>query len=223
MADQVVGLRLQSQGGEQVAKTVGSIKAELKAAQNEAIALGRSFGEMSPQAVEAAKKVALLRDEIGDANARIKLFDPGAKFQAFAGVLNTVAGGFTALTGAASLLGLEGEDLQKTMVKVQSALALTQGLNAIADAGDAFKNFGLIAKQALAGIKSGLAATGIGLFVVALGTIVAYWEDIKELVSGVSEESKKLNELANENLEAENAKTDQLGYQDAFHFRNGYH
>jgi hypothetical protein len=52
------------------------------------------------------------------------------------------------------------------------------------------------------------------LFVVALGTIVAYWEDIKELVSGVSEESKKLNELANENLEAENAKTDQLGNQD---------
>jgi hypothetical protein len=213
MADSVVGLEIRADSAGAI-KSVGSIKAELKAAQQESISLSREFGDFSAEATAAAKKVANLRDEIGDANARIKLFDPGAKFQAFTGVLNTAAGGFSALTGAAALFGSESEDLQKTLVKVQSALALTQGLNAIADAGDAFKNFGLIAKQALNGIKTGIAATGIGALVVALGLIVAYWEDIKELVSGVTAEAEQLNEVAQENLEIENQKTENLGSQD---------
>jgi hypothetical protein len=79
------------------------------------------------------------------------------------------------------------------MLKVQAAMALAQGLEGLEDAGRAFKNLGVTAKNALSGIRSGLAATGIGLFVVALGTIVAYWDDIKAAVSGVSDEQKKLN------------------------------
>jgi hypothetical protein len=213
MADSVVGLEIRADSAGAI-KSVGSIKTELKAAQQEAISLAREFGDFSTQAVEASKRVANLRDEIGDANARIKLFDPGAKFQAFTGVLNTAAGGFSALTGAAALFGSESEDLQKTLVKVQSALALTQGLNAIADAGDAFKNFGLIAKQALNGIKTGIAATGIGALVVALGLIVAYWEDIAELVSGVSDEQEDLNKLTDENVKAQQEKLDTIDSQD---------
>jgi hypothetical protein len=61
------------------------------------------------------------------------------------------------------------------------------------EARDSFKQLGIVAGNALKGIRSGLAATGIGLFVVALGTIVAYWDDIKAAVSGVSDEQLKLN------------------------------
>tara|TARA_R110002096_G_scaffold136824_1_gene289670 strand:- start:1090 stop:2793 length:1704 start_codon:yes stop_codon:yes gene_type:complete len=42
------------------------------------------------------------------------------------------------------------------------------------------------------GLKGAIAATGIGLIVVALGTIVAYWDEIKALVSGVSIEQDEL-------------------------------
>ncbi len=213
MADTVVGLEIRANSAA-AEKSVGNIKKELRAAQQDAISLSREFGELSPQAMQAAKRVAELRDAVADTNERIKLFDPGAKFQVFSNVLNTAAGGFAALTGAAALFGAESEDLQKTLVKVQSALALSQGLSVIADAGKDFQRLGAIAKDALAGIRTGLAATGIGLFVVALGTIVAYWEDIKELVSGVNSETKKLNEAANENAAAEKAKTEQLGNQD---------
>jgi len=213
MADSVVGLEIRANGQEAI-KTVGNIKQQLKDAQRDAINIGQAFGETSKEAIQAAKQVASLRDAIGDTNARIKLFDPGAKFQAFTGVLNTAAGGFSALTGAAALFGAESEDLQKTMLKVQSALALTQGLNAIADASDSFKNFGLVAKQALAGIKTGIAATGIGALVVALGLIVAYWEDIKELVSGVSAEQEALNEATDENLKAQEDKLAAIDSQD---------
>ena len=43
------------------------------------------------------------------------------------------------------------------------------------------------------GLQKGIAATGIGLLVIALGLIVAYWDDIVGLVSGVSSEQKLLN------------------------------
>lgn len=44
----------------------------------------------------------------------------------------------------------------------------------------------------LKGVRGALIATGIGALVVALGLIVAYWDDIKGLVSGVTSEQKKL-------------------------------
>lgn len=42
------------------------------------------------------------------------------------------------------------------------------------------------------GLKAAIISTGIGAIVVALGLIVAYWDDIKELVSGVSKEQEDL-------------------------------
>jgi hypothetical protein len=41
-------------------------------------------------------------------------------------------------------------------------------------------------------MKKALIATGIGALVVALGLVVAYWEDIIGLVNGVSGEQTKL-------------------------------
>jgi len=66
----------------------------------------------------------------------------------------------------------------------------------------------------LKGIKTGLLATGIGLFVVVLGTIVAYWDDIKAAVSGVSEEQKKLNANAQANLDVQKEKLTAIGAQE---------
>jgi hypothetical protein len=73
---------------------------------------------------------------------------------------------------------------------------------------------GAVATNALKGIKTGLAATGIGLFLVALGTIVAYWDDIKEAVSGVSEEQAKLNEETHKNFETSKEQLSTLDAQD---------
>ena len=71
-------------------------------------------------------------------------------------------------------------------------------------------------------LKKGIAATGIGLLVVALATIVAYWDDIVGLVSGVSSEQKKLNEeveanvkMQQENLDAISAQENSLKLQGA--------
>ena len=64
------------------------------------------------------------------------------------------------------------------------------------------------------GIKAAIGATGIGLLVVALGTVVAYWDDIKEVVGGVSEEQKKLNAATQKGVEANDKKLTSLNSQD---------
>lgn len=52
--------------------------------------------------------------------------------------------------------------------------------------------------KSLKGVRGALLATGVGAIVVALGLIVAYWEDIKGLVSGVSSEQEESLSLQKE-------------------------
>ena len=191
-----------------------SLKAQLKEAQAEVQTLADKYGATSKEAVEAAKRAAELKDRIGDAKALTDAFNPDAKFKALSGSLTGVASGFSAVTGAMGLLGTESEDVQRMMLKVQSAMALSQGLQALGESRDAFKQLGAVAVNALKGIKSGIAATGIGVLLVAVGTLVAYWDDIKDAMSGVSDEQEKLNEQAKANYEVQQKKLDNLGSQD---------
>lgn len=63
--------------------------------------------------------------------------------------------------------------------------------------------------KSVKGFRTALVTTGIGALVVALGLVVAYWEDIKGLVSGVSSEQKKLLETQRESV-AESEKQSQI-------------
>ena len=64
------------------------------------------------------------------------------------------------------------------------------------------------------GLKKALISTGIGALVVALGLIVAYWDDIVGLVSGVSSEQKKLNALAEANVKTQQEGLDAISAQE---------
>ena len=108
--------------------------------------------------------------------------------QKLGGALTGATGGFAAVQGVMGLVGSESEELEKALLKVQSALAIQEGLRGIKEAIPAFKQLGTSALKALQGIKTGIAATGIGLLVVAVGAIVAYWDDITELL-GVNNKS----------------------------------
>lgn len=170
-----------------------SLKAQYREAVQELQRVSQAYGDTSEQAVKAAKAAAELKDQIEFSKDLIKGFNPDAKFQAVEGAINGVMNGFQAFEGGLALIGVESGKVQEALLRVQSVMALTQGINGVMEAGDAFKKLGAKAGDALKGIRSGIAATGIGLLVVALGTVVAYWDDIKAAVSGVSEEQKKLN------------------------------
>lgn len=199
---------------EQADKSLGSLKSQLKQAQAEVQTLADKFGATSAEAVNAAKKAADLKDRIGDAKSLTDAFNPDAKFKSLSASLTGVAGGFAAYQGAMGLVGVESKDLEKQLLKVQSAMAIASGLNALGEAKDSFKQLGAAAMDALKGIKTGLAATGIGLLVIALGTIYAYWDDIKAAVSGVSAEQKKLNDVSQKNVDQANERLKAIGNQD---------
>ena len=209
--EKVIDVKIQS---EQAEGAVKSLKQQFREAQNEVNELSLKFGATSQEAVNAAKKASELKDAIGDAKSLTDAFNPDAKFKSLTSSLSGVAGGFTAVQGAMGLLGTQSEDVEKTLLKVQSAMALSTGLQQLGESADAFKQLKAVAINAFNGIKAAIGSTGIGLLVIALGTIYTYWDDIKEAVSGVSEEQKKLNALSQKNLDAEKGKLDAIGNQD---------
>lgn len=191
-----------------------SLKAQYKEAVQELQKVSAQYGETSEQAIKAAKAAADLKDQIEFSKDLVDSFNPDAKFNALSRSVGGVLDGFQAFEGALGLIGVESEDLQKTMVRLQSVMALSQGLQGLMEAKDSFKQLGVVAGNALKGIKTGIAATGIGVLLIAVGTLVAYWDDIKAAVGGVSDEQEELNKKTEANLKVSEEKVIALDKQD---------
>jgi hypothetical protein len=185
MAEEIIGVKVQVDASD-VGKSVGSLKKQLREAQNEVTALSEKFGATSKEAINAAKKAAELKDRIGDAKALTDAFNPDAKFKALTASLSGVAGGFAALQGAVGLFGNKAEAVEKTLLKVQSAMALSQGLQAVGESIDSFKQLGAVVKtgvsNAFGTLRSAIISTGIGALVVGLGLLIANFETVKKVV-----------------------------------------
>jgi hypothetical protein len=195
-------------------QAVKSLKQQYKEAALEVQKLADEFGATSKQVTEAAKRAADLKDRIEDSNDAIAAFKGEGAFNATAKAVGAVASGFSAVQGALALAGAQSEEFEKTMIRLQGAMALAQGLQGLEDVGRSFAQLKTVAVNALNGIKTAIGATGIGLLVIALGTVVAYWDDIKGAVNGVSAEQEQLNAKVDANLKMEQEKLDSIGSQD---------
>jgi len=142
-------------------ESVGSLKKQLREAQAEVGVLSEKFGATSQQAIQAAKRAADLKDRIGDAKALTDAFNPDQKFNALTKSLAGVAGGFAAVQGAIGLFGGESKELEKQLLKVQSALALSQGLEQIGNAKDSFKQLGAVIQSTTVFQKANAAANAL--------------------------------------------------------------
>ena len=171
----------------QAEQSLATLKDQLKQAQDEVVILSNKFGANSVQAIEAAKRAAGIKDTIQDANKLIQTFNPDEKFKALTASLSGVAGGFAAVQGAMGLFGSESKDLEKTLVKVQSALALTQGIQAIGQGIESFKLLGVVIKTqvvaAFSTLRTAIIATGYGALVVGIGLLIANFEKVKKVIN----------------------------------------
>ena len=183
---EIVGVDLKLSGGEQVVKTVGSLKSELRQAQNEVATLSEKFGATSKEAVNAAKRTAELKDKIGDAKSLVDAFNPDAKFKSLTASLGGVAGGFAAVQGGMALFGSESEDVAKTLLKVQSAMALSTGIQAVGESVDSFKQLGTVIKtqvvSSFSTLRGAIIATGVGALAVGIGLVVANFDELKKMI-----------------------------------------
>ena len=157
----------------------------------------KEFESLSAQIANAEKQMK-------DAKKRLSsILDDTPRLRAFTTVAQGIAGGFAAAHGAVALFGAENENLNKILSQVQGSLALLNGVEAISNT---FKKENAVltnlqsAAQAIyttvVGTSTGalklfriaLAATGIGLVVVAIGELVAHWEDLTKWIKGSTEE-----------------------------------
>jgi len=161
-----------------------SMKSEIKeltiAAQQAVI----QFGEFSPEARKAEAALASARDRMEDFNDRVKAVNPD-KFAQLNTVVSGVARGFQAAQGAMALFGNQSKDLEKTMIKLQGAMALAEGLEGI---GKVQQQFGALAGNIKGGVINAFKALGnmstlaFGVIGVALTLIITNFDTLKKAV-----------------------------------------
>lgn len=109
---------------------VKTLRTQMLEARNEAALARQQFGEFSPEFQLATQRAGELQNAIQNIDKRIQALNPGQKFAAIGQLAQSIAGGFTAIQGVLGLVGTESEEVQRALLRVQSALAITQGLNA---------------------------------------------------------------------------------------------
>ena len=197
---------------EQADKSLGSLKSQLKEAQQDVQKLADKFGATSREAVEAAKRAAELKDRIGDAKSLTEAFNPDAKFKALSASLTGVAGGFSVVTGAMGAFGGESKVVEQSLLKVQSAMAMASGLQAVGESIDSFKQLGAVVKsftivQRISTVaqtiyNAVMAANPIGAIVVAVTALIAAGYALIKMFQASSDATQKA-EQANKALNKE--------------------
>lgn len=186
-----------------------SLKAQYKEAVAELQKVSAQYGETSKEAVKAAQAAAQLKDQIGFSKDLVDSFNPDAKFNALSRSIGGVLDGFQAFQGALGLIGVEGEEVQAAMLKVQSAMALSQGIQGVMEAKDSLLQLGTVMKSTaigqailtaataayniVVGTSTGLMkafriamiSTGIGALVVGVGLLVANFDKVVNVVKNV--------------------------------------
>ncbi|MGG5486254.1 hypothetical protein [Gaetbulibacter sp. PBL-D1] len=184
---------------------------QLRRVKDELVQLELAGDRGSDRWVELTEKAEKYNDAIASTNAELRRQASATEgLDNLIGAVNGVIGVYSAAEGAAALFGDENEDLEKTLIKLNGAIALLNGLQAVQTelskketvAGKALtivKAQYAVATDASAKATTRLAAAtkliGIGLLVGALALIVTHWKDISKFIGLTSDETERLNEI----------------------------
>lgn len=136
---------------EENANTQTSMRSRIKALREEMMLLvDQGIDEQSDAYQRLKNELGRLIDIQGDvAQQGRTLANDEQKFQGIITGLSGLAGGFSAVTGAVSLFAGENEDLNKVMTKVQSVMAITIGLQQVAQTLNKDSAFQLVTMNSL--------------------------------------------------------------------------
>ena len=137
-ADQLLqeekALKKQKEAAEKNVSTQISLRTQLRNVREE-LALLEANGQRGTEAFKKLQQEAgRLTDAIGDATAQARIFSHDNRgLQGMISGLSGVVGAFSAAQGAVALFAGENENLQKVMLKVQSLMSITIGLQQVAN------------------------------------------------------------------------------------------
>lgn len=152
MADQSINIKLLIDAAES-AKTVAETRKALKDLRSAALQV-----EEGSQAFTSITTAAgQLQDKIGDLASTTKFLGDDLKnLKGFTSIASGIAGAFAAAQGAAALFGGENKQLEASLLKVQSAMSILQGVQAVGE---------VLQKESAASllVQNGLRKTAIAL------------------------------------------------------------
>ena len=194
-------------------KSLKELRAEIDQTTKSVEKLGEQYGQNSKEVEAAQKRLQQLQDLSNQKQEEnTQRLDNAAK------TVSALSAAYGGVQGALELTGLAGEDTIKQLAKIQSALAIGDAVQNLAEFRGAiistFTELRTGAVKAFQAIKAGIGATGIGALLLALGGIVAYWDEIKAAVGGVSEEQKKLLADTQADAKAQQDKLSTIDSQD---------
>lgn len=205
-------------------KSMKNLKSEIKDLRDALLNLNPATEDYNKVLKAAADRAKLLSDT--QYYLRTSATDLGSKITTVSKLFSGLAGGFGAVRGALTLFGADSEDLNRTMVKLQSTIALVQGLQGFEGLSKTIKSAGIQFSGAinavrgfvtsLGTIKGALIGTGLGAFAVVLGTLINQFmklsaeasnsaEKIKESLEKQEKEAQRVRDVNKEMFEAEAA------------------
>ena len=159
----------------------------LKIGTEEWNAANKRLGDLKNKFNTATNEAKKLQDVVKDISGTEQL-------RAITKLGNGLVGTFTAVSGSLKMLGINSEAFDEMTAKATTLMSIMGGLNQIsqtfsktnlaglASIGKGFGNLVKTVKTASTAIKASLAATGIGLLVVAVGALIANWDKVKKVV-----------------------------------------
>ena len=200
-----------------------TLKQELKTLKEQLSLLKLEGKDNTDEFIRLRDRAGEVADAIADAGAEIKNAGSDTRnLDNVVGSISAIAGGFAAAQGAAALFGEENEDVQKALLKVNSAMAIAIGVqqfyNATLKEGSITKLADSVvtgtqtvvqklytlatgkATAATIAFKVALATTGIGLVVVAVLSLVSALNDQSESLEDVNRRIQQYNDSMESSL-----------------------
>lgn len=155
--------------------SIESLKKQLREAKAEAQIAFQEFGRGSEEFQRAAARVDDIDDSIKAVNVSVQAIDLEGKIESVGRIAQGISGGFQVATGVMALFGTESEAVQESLLKVQAAMAIGQGINQLIEGGKVARGFaisvGLITTaQEGNAVATGVATAATGAQTAATGT-----------------------------------------------------
>lgn len=228
-------------GATEVLPKMQTLRQELKLVRDQMQAAALAGGVLSEEYQRLKIRAGELDDTIKDvANDIANAGSDTRGIDNAVGAISALAGGFSAVQGAAALFGEEQEDVQKALLKVNAAMALATGLQQVLNAttkqgsltrvADTAATYLQVAAQriytavtgrataATIGFKVALAATGIGVVVLAVlalsQALKKSSDDMDDATDAIERQNRareSMNKLLDQNLNLELARAETAG------------
>lgn len=175
LEDEATKLEEAARQAEQTAQAHVSLRTRIRNLKEEMAAMiADGIDEQSAAYKELENELGRLMDIQGDIQAQgTVLANDEAQFQGMIQGLSGLVGGFTAAQGAVALFAGENENLQKIMLKVQSLMSITMGLQQVAQALNKDSAFQLVTINGLKEWWNNLLAVGRGEQIASTAATVA--------------------------------------------------